>query len=874
MVHKSSALAAGSGSGTGGGTVSSITSSGGTIAVTNPTGPTTNVDVANSTANTLAGYNNSGTFSNVLIGTNLSLTGGTLNATGGGAVSSVFGRSGAVSANYGDYAFNLVSGVASVTQGGTGLQTLTAHGVLLGEGTANISAATTGIAGRLLFDQGVADPAFEAVSGDVSALSTGAFTVLQVHGVAYPASPSTNTVPVVTGTNQITYEQVPNAALANSSITVSGVSGITGGGSVALGAAITLGMADSTANTLAGYNSNGVFSGVSIGSNLSLSGGVLNGTVGPAPVSSVFGRTGAVVANYGDYGFTAISGVAAVSQGGTGLQTLTAHSVLLGEGISNVSFATTGIAARILIDQGVADPAFKVLTGDSSLASNGTMVNTAVNSVAYPASPSTNTVPVVTSSNQITYEQVPNAALLNSAITIGAQTGLAGGGSVALGSAITLSMGTSTANTLAGYNSNGVFSDVAIGSNLSLSGGTLVATAGSGAVSSVFGRTGAVIANWNDYQFNLIGGTASASQGGTGQSTLTAHAVLIGEGVSAVGFATTGIAARILVDQGNATPAFEVVSGDVSMISTGAHTVLAVHGVTYPATPSTNTVPVVTSSNVVTYETVPNAALTHSAITIGAQTGLAGGGSVALGSAITISMATGTANTLAGYNSSGVFADVSIGTNLNLTSGVLGTSNFSAGSGMTISYSTNTVGFTASGGAGVSSISNTDGSLTISPQTGAVQANLNTAHANTWTANQTLSGSSLIVNGGGGGQIQINAQPSAPVCSIDLTYDNYSGNAWVDLGYVYGSAAGNYSTDSLSGDFIIRTTGSSAGRILFAPNNQGSTNSAGFFDTNGVLNLGNNVSGGSGAPLNIQNLQSSPGNPGDIWNNGGVLNVS
>lgn len=57
-------------------------------------------------------------------------------------------------------------------------------------------------------------------------------TATKVNGVAYGASPSTNTVPVVTGANTVTYEAVPNAALANSAITI-------GGASTALGGAVT-----------------------------------------------------------------------------------------------------------------------------------------------------------------------------------------------------------------------------------------------------------------------------------------------------------------------------------------------------------------------------------------------------------------------------------------------------------------------------------------------------------------------------------------------------------------------------------------------------------------------------------------------------------
>ena len=54
-------------------------------------------------------------------------------------------------------------------------------------------------------------------------------SVVGVNGVAYPGSPSTNTVPVVTAPNVIIYEAVPNAALANSSVTIAGHSVSLGG---------------------------------------------------------------------------------------------------------------------------------------------------------------------------------------------------------------------------------------------------------------------------------------------------------------------------------------------------------------------------------------------------------------------------------------------------------------------------------------------------------------------------------------------------------------------------------------------------------------------------------------------------------------------
>lgn len=62
----------------------------------------------------------------------------------------------------------------------------------------------------------------------------------------------------------------------------------------------------------------------------------------------------------------------AVASGGTGLATLTANAVMLGEGTSNPDFATTGTAGRILIDQGSgADPAFKAASGSCTVTSAG-----------------------------------------------------------------------------------------------------------------------------------------------------------------------------------------------------------------------------------------------------------------------------------------------------------------------------------------------------------------------------------------------------------------------------------------------------------------------------------------------------------------------
>jgi hypothetical protein len=67
-----------------------------------------------------------------------------------------------------------------------------------------------------------ATPSASELSGDATTSGNNVVTVAKVNGVSYGVAPSNNTVPVVTSSNTVIYETVPNAALANSSITLNG----------------------------------------------------------------------------------------------------------------------------------------------------------------------------------------------------------------------------------------------------------------------------------------------------------------------------------------------------------------------------------------------------------------------------------------------------------------------------------------------------------------------------------------------------------------------------------------------------------------------------------------------------------------------------
>lgn len=66
----------------------------------------------------------------------------------------------------------------SVANGGTGLATITAHGVMIGEGTGNVTPTAAGASATLLLGQGAsADPTFNAMSGDATISSAGVITI-------------------------------------------------------------------------------------------------------------------------------------------------------------------------------------------------------------------------------------------------------------------------------------------------------------------------------------------------------------------------------------------------------------------------------------------------------------------------------------------------------------------------------------------------------------------------------------------------------------------------------------------------------------------------------------------------------------------------
>lgn len=108
-----------------------------------------------------------------------------------------------------------------VAYGGTGASTLTAHGILLGEGTSAVTPTAAMTGGQLLVGQsGTADPSPESVSGDATFASSGALTLATVNSNTGSFG-SSSLIPVITvnGKGLITAVTTASASAAASSLT-------------------------------------------------------------------------------------------------------------------------------------------------------------------------------------------------------------------------------------------------------------------------------------------------------------------------------------------------------------------------------------------------------------------------------------------------------------------------------------------------------------------------------------------------------------------------------------------------------------------------------------------------------------------------------
>jgi hypothetical protein len=144
---------------------------------------------------------------------------------------------------------------------------------------------------------------------------------------------------------------------------------------------------------------------------------------------------------------------------------------------------------------------------------------------------------------------------------------------------------------------------------------------------------------------------------------------------------------------------------------------------------------------------------------------------------------------------------------------------------------------TGGGGGAVSSVSNSDGTLTISPTTGAVVGSLALGHANTWTATQTFPANSLtLAELPQVGAAKILGNPSGVTANVSAVYTGSNTSSTI-IPLLSGAATSGHCVQFADNNGSIGDTGSTCGSGSGA-----SSSSQDFVASNGDFTPGTTTS--------------------------------
>jgi hypothetical protein len=282
-------------------------------------------------------------------------------------------------------------GVAQVIGGGTGLSTLTNHGVVIGQGTSNVALASPGTAGLALVSNGVAfDPSFQVVPTSGGGTGAASLTGVVIGNGASPftASLVTQNYALVGGAGNTITSVNPSTA---GFVLTSNGPGVDPSFQAVGGASLLSTVTDGSGNVVSPTVGNiTLVNGANVSSlsgspsniTLNLTGttnhAVQVGNAGGSLTSIPSGSSGQALISAGA-GSDPAFGVLTVPGGGTGSATLTNHAVLLGQGTSAIGAVGLAAAGLPLVSNGLAsDPAYNVLTVPGGGTGATTLVNNAV----------------------------------------------------------------------------------------------------------------------------------------------------------------------------------------------------------------------------------------------------------------------------------------------------------------------------------------------------------------------------------------------------------------------------------------------------------------------------------------------------------------
>lgn len=239
----------------------------------------------------------------------------------------------------------------------------------------------------------------------------------------------------------------------------------------------------------------------------------------------------------------------------------------LGTGLSVQTASNTWAARSIAQGSGITVSNGDGVAGNPTVAltSNSVTINTAGGITGGGAV-------ALGSSLSLSLSAVPNAALANSSLTVTAGTGLSGGGAISLGGSVSLSIAATTV-AASPYPASGQIPTFTVGTDGRLTAAGSTTTLTSPAIATpVFSGTATgtyTLGGTPSIAASALTGQLGVANGGTGTFTLTAHGVVLGQGTSNVNVTTAGTAGQVFTSGGaSADGAYADPVGGTNSLST------------------------------------------------------------------------------------------------------------------------------------------------------------------------------------------------------------------------------------------------------------------------------------------------------------------
>jgi hypothetical protein len=423
----------------------------------------------------------------------------------------------------------------TVSGGGTGLTSLSARGVLVGNGTSNVIVTSEGTAGQAL------------VSGGSS--TNPSFATLPVIGGGTGRS-SLTAYNVMVGANGANVTLVPPVDPA-------GIPLISKGASLnpAYGTAVVAG-GGTGMTSFAGPNAV-IVSGSSVGTDPLQ---IVANSVAPYPLVSTGTSTKPQ--------FSLLS----VSGGGTGAVSFTQYGVMLGNGSGALGVTSPGTAGQALIAGGTSNPSFGTLSvsgGGTGISTFGTSTNQLITSGSTATgnmqtiANSSSAYPLVSTGTSTS----PTFAMLTvpgggTGLTSLTQYAVVVGNGTTTPSLISPPSATAGIPLVSAVGTNPIFATATVAGGgtgkTTLTANALIAggSSSTGVMQQVVQAATGLALISNNTALPLFG-VLGLSGGGTGATTLTQYGVLTGNGTGSVSATTAGFAGQVLISSGGvSSPTF------------------------------------------------------------------------------------------------------------------------------------------------------------------------------------------------------------------------------------------------------------------------------------------------------------------------------